>query len=700
MISWLKKQSLRRLFLVVVVVALVVLTSVAWLIDPDNREHLLQAFHQQNSQVQADPLPQPTPADKNAGNSDAERIARLHRLIEVDEKQLAAAQQRLAAPDSEYKRAETGFREVDGRLASKLWEVKKLRQAGKTGEADALEKGLGPLKKERNEARDRFDLAFQARKTLQERVSTLPAKIEREKQALEKLEGPHIHGSEEPSQLKEPAAPSEPRKESRPTAGEPSKDSKTSPAASALTASKSAASPVSEERAEAVRTNKKLKEATERASKTADAARTARERVQSLSTWLDSLRNQVLQEQRLLDIARKTAASARERKAGLEQNLQQRTAAGAPADELAGLRKKIDEETALIERSDGDALSSADTLIELQASLDRGQTRRTESEKEAERAEKEAERAEKKVEELQNPFTPHNVLQWFLDHGPRLLVILLGMLVLHRLVSMSSRRIVRLMTHSGRKAERLDEEDRAETLVGVFRNTAALLILGGGVLMLLDEVGIPVVPLMGGAAVFGLAVAFGAQNLIKDYFSGFMVLLEDQYAVNDVIRIGPIEGKVERISLRITVLRDVTGVVHFIPHGTITTVSNLTHGFSRAFFEIGIAYKEDPDQVMALLEELARELRAEPEFGPLILDDPEMLGIDALGESSVLIKFYLDTKPLKQGMVRRELLRRIKRRFNQLGIEIPFPHRTIYHRHENGETAEPQDQGQRNPYAA
>ncbi len=699
MISWLKKQSLRGLVLVFAVVALMVLTAVAWLIDPDNRERLQQAFHQQNAQVQADPLPQSGSANKEAGNSEAERIARLHRLIDLDEKQLTDAKKRLAAPDSEYKRAETEFREVDGRLASKLWEVKKLRQDGKTGEADALEKSLEPLKKQRNEARDRFDLAFQARKTLQERIKTLPAKIEREKKALDKLEGPHVHdhGSEEPSQLRDPATPSEPRKESTTPTGEQGKAAKTAAAASASAADKPSASPATEERAEAVRTNKKLKEAAERASKTADAARTARERVESLNAWLDSLRLQILQEQRLLDIARKTAAAARQRKADLEQNLQQRTVAGAPAAELAELRKKIEAEAGLIEQSDADALESADTLIEHQAWLDRGQSRRAEAEKEADRAEKEAERAEKKVAELQNPFTPHNVLQWFLDHGPRLLIILLGMLALHRLLSMSSRRIVRLMTHSNRAAERLDEEDRAETLVGVFRNTASLLILGGGVLMLLDEVGIPVVPLMGGAAVFGLAVAFGAQNLIKDYFSGFMVLLEDQYAVNDVIRIGPIEGKVERISLRITVLRDVTGVVHFIPHGTIMTVSNLTHGFSRAFFEIGIAYKEDADRVMALLDELARELRADPEFGPLILEDPEMLGVDALGESSVLIKFYFDTK---QGAVRRELLRRIKRRFDQLGIEIPFPHRTVYHRHENSGAVEPRDHSQRNPYAA
>src|SRR5438552_2317624 len=219
MISWLKKQSLRGLLLVFAVVVLVVLTAVAWLIDPDNRERLRQAFHQQNSQAQADPTPPSGAANKETGNSEAERIARLHRLIDVDENQLADAKKRLTAPDSEYKRAETEFREVDGRLASKLWEVKKLRQAGKMAEADALDKSLEPLKKQRNKARDRFDLAFQARKTLQERIKTLPAKIEREKKALEKLEGPHVDGGEEASQLKAPTAPSEARKERAATTG-------------------------------------------------------------------------------------------------------------------------------------------------------------------------------------------------------------------------------------------------------------------------------------------------------------------------------------------------------------------------------------------------------------------------------------------------------------------------------------------------
>jgi len=699
MISWWKRQPFGRLLSVVAVVALVVLTALAWLSVAENRESLRQLFAGQRQQVQADPTPQPPSAAKDSGPSEAERIARLHRLIEADEKQLAAARQRLSAPDSEYRRAEADFRDVDGRLAEKTREVDRLRKAGKKADADTLEKGLEPLKKQRQEARERFDLAIRERKTLQERVATLPAKIEQEKKALEKLEGGPVHApaQEEPAQSQEPRAVSEKHREGT-TAGKRDKAAETSAAASS--ASKPASGPGSEEKSEGGRSNKKLKEASERASKSEEAAHTARERLQSINAYLDRQRLQIAQEQVLLDAARQKAAAARRRKAELEQELKKRSEAGAPEAELAGLRTKIEDETHLIAKADEQEARSVAELANFQATLDLVQGRRTEAEKVADQLDKEANQAQKTVDQLQNPFTPHNVLQWFLDHGPRLLVILLGMLLLHRLIILSSRRIVRLMTRSKRYTERLDEEDRAETLVGVFRNTSSLLILGGGVLMLLDEVGIPIVPLMGGAAVFGLAVAFGAQNLIKDYFSGFMVLLEDQYAVNDVIRVGPIEGKVERISLRITVLRDVTGVVHFIPHGTITTVSNLTHGFSRAFFEIGVAYKEDADRVMSVLEDLARELRADPEFGPLILEDPEMLGVDAFGESSVVIKFYLDTKPLKQGIVKRELLRRIKRRFDQLGIEIPFPHRTVYHRYENGEPAVQQDGNEHNPYAA
>ena len=300
------------------------------------------------------------------------------------------------------------------------------------------------------------------------------------------------------------------------------------------------------------------------------------------------------------------------------------------------------------------------------------------------RKDKEAVNARKKVETLQNPFTPRNLLQWLLDHGGQIVGIILAIIVLRWLVVVFSGRIVSLIMKSRKRSSEREAENRAFTLSGVFRHLCSVMIIGGGTIMLLDTVGIPIGPLMGGAAVLGLAIAFGAQNLIRDYFSGFMVLMEDQYGVNDIIRIGDTAGRVERLSLRTTVLRDVEGVVHFVPHGTIKTVSNLTHGWSRAFFEIGIAYKENVDAVMKILIELGTELRQDPKYAGYILDDPEMLGVDSFDSSAVVLKFFIKTRPLQQWVVKRELLRRIKNRFDELGVEIPFPHRTVYHRYSEG----------------
>ena len=128
-----------------------------------------------------------------------------------------------------------------------------------------------------------------------------------------------------------------------------------------------------------------------------------------------------------------------------------------------------------------------------------------------------------------------------------------------------------------------------------------------------------------------------------------------------------------------TVLRDLEGCVHFVPNGEITSVTNMTHGWSRALFDIGVAYKENVDQVMEVILEVGKELRKDPQFRTLILEDPTMLGVDSFGDSAVVIKFFIKTRPLQQWTVKRELLRRLKNRFDELGIEIPFPHRTVYH---------------------
>lgn len=412
----------------------------------------------------------------------------------------------------------------------------------------------------------------------------------------------------------------------------------------------------------------------------------AEREAESMSERLKRLDKNIALQQQLLEGARKRRDLANEARKALELEYKTKSLDGAPHDELEALDKRVTAAELRFDEGVEEVREGAETLDEMQSERASLQAQELSAMRVAAEKRKQANDAQGKVNTLENPFTPRNILQWFIDHGPRLFVIVIGMFVLQIVARVFSRRIMMILARSGARGTREEREDRAKTLVGVFHNTASLVIFVGSFLVACEEVGIAVGPLMGGAAVFGLAVAFGAQNLIRDYFYGFMILLENQYKLNDVIQIGSTAGQVERITLRVTVLRDGEGRAHFVPNGKVETVTNMTHGWSRALFEIGVAYKEDADQVMKVLLDLAAELREDPNFGPSILDNAEMLGVDSFGDSAVTIKFFIKTRPLKQWSVKREMLRRIKRRFDELGIEIPYPHRTIFHHH--AETAE------------
>jgi len=222
------------------------------------------------------------------------------------------------------------------------------------------------------------------------------------------------------------------------------------------------------------------------------------------------------------------------------------------------------------------------------------------------------------------------------------------------------------------------QEQRKRTLVSLVRSMGIVVIAVLVLFMVLGALGVQLGPLLAGAGVVGLAISFGAQSLVKDVISGLFTLFENQFGVGDVIRIDTVSGMVERITLRVVVLRDVHGVVHIIPNGEIKRVSNLTRSFSRAVFEIGIAYKEDADHVMEVMRDVGREMWEDPEWRPLLVEEITVPGIESFGDSSVNIRIMATTVPLKQWDVARELRRRLKRRFDQEGIEIPFPHRTLY----------------------
>jgi moderate conductance mechanosensitive channel len=221
-------------------------------------------------------------------------------------------------------------------------------------------------------------------------------------------------------------------------------------------------------------------------------------------------------------------------------------------------------------------------------------------------------------------------------------------------------------------------EQRVRTLVGLVRSIGVVVIIAITLLSILGILGHDIRPLLAGAGVVGLAVSFGSQSLVRDVITGMFILFENQFGIGDVIRIGDTSGVVERMTLRVVVLRDVQGVVHVIPNGEIKQVSNMTRSWSRAVLEIGVAYKENVDRVMEVMREVGKEMAEDEEWGPLLVEDVTVPGIESFGESGVNIRLMAKTLPLKQWDVARELRRRLKNRFDAEGIEIPFPHRTFY----------------------
>jgi small conductance mechanosensitive channel len=219
---------------------------------------------------------------------------------------------------------------------------------------------------------------------------------------------------------------------------------------------------------------------------------------------------------------------------------------------------------------------------------------------------------------------------------------------------------------------------RLRTLVPLIRNVVRVVLGVIVTLTVLSELGVSIAPLLAGAGIAGIAIGFGAQSLVKDVLTGVFILLEDSIAVGDVVNVAGHGGIVEGMTMRTVRLRDLSGNVHFVPFGEVASVLNMTKDFSYALIEAGVAYKEDVDQVIEVLKEVGAGMEDDPDFGPMILAPLEVLGLDSFGDSSVNIRFRIRTKPIKQWSVRREYHRRMKRAFDERGIDIPFPHRTIY----------------------
>jgi small-conductance mechanosensitive channel len=266
-----------------------------------------------------------------------------------------------------------------------------------------------------------------------------------------------------------------------------------------------------------------------------------------------------------------------------------------------------------------------------------------------------------------------------LVHLLRLLVILAVAYIAIKIIESTVPRIrSRIVTQMTRAGSNIELEKRAATLGGIFRKTVAIVIWIVALIMGLKEVGFDIGPILAGAGVVGLAVGFGAQNLVRDVISGVFLLLEDQVRVNDVAVVNGTGGLVEKINLRTISLRGLDGTLYVIPNGTITTLANMTHGYSYYVFDVGVAYKEDTDRVAEVLKGIADQMMNEDAYKAMILAPLEVLGVDKFADSAVIVKVRIKTAPIQQWTIGREMNRRIKKEFDRLGIEMPFPHMSLY----------------------
>ena len=264
---------------------------------------------------------------------------------------------------------------------------------------------------------------------------------------------------------------------------------------------------------------------------------------------------------------------------------------------------------------------------------------------------------------------------------PRLVevgIIILFALLLYRVVRIIIRRVIEADFDEDDPITKRLRQQRVNTIGSLLASVVAVVLSIVTVLTILGTFGVNLGPILASVGVLGLAVSFGAQSLVKDVITGAFMLLEGQFGIGDVVRLGDVSGSVEKVTLRTTVLRDLHGTVHIVPNGEIKMVSNMTKAWSRAVLDIGVSYEADLDHVIAVLKDEAGKFYQDREWNALLLDPPEVPGVESFGDSAVVVRLLVKTLPMKQWDVARELRRRVKQRFDAEGIEIPFPQVTFH----------------------
>ena len=620
-----------------------------------------------------------TDADADAGTpepteaaTDAKRVVRIRRVIELDKDRIVWLKTELRERTRWFEDLAEALTETGKERNEKRAELEVL-EADPEADPEEVEKLRGDvedLQEDYELLETQTDLALAAEKTIRKQLDALEKKLVKERHALGRLTGEiSAELPEEPAV--EPTAPAAPADGTTPApipvpipavpTPPPPKDTKTS---SVMTAAQLQA-----------------QKALERNERNVALAK------QELDEFVErkrALQRQIEYEEELAQSDQKERENLEAALATMEARLQKYRDDGRSEERI----KRRERGNKNIERFIKEAVRAGEARAEYIEDLKKRLTHLEEAQlritAEVDEAHREAEKARGRLVWLESPIHPKNIAHWARERGPRMLLVIAAALFLLLFIQLTARRIARTVIRT-RRSERGAGTGRADTLAFSFASASKVLIVVLGVLLVLQEAGVDITTVLGGAAIIGVAIAFGAQDLMKDYFSGFLILLEDQYQLGDLITIRGITGTVESVNMRVTVLRDLEGRVHFVPNGNIDQVTNRTYAWGRPVFEVPVGFDEDVDRVMEVLVELANELRDDPAWTGAIIGEPDMLGVDKFTDYGIIIKFMVKTQPDQLFPVRRQMLRRIAKRFQELGIKITVPQRLIVRDGPDGE---------------
>ncbi|MFW2390410.1 MAG: mechanosensitive ion channel domain-containing protein [Polyangiales bacterium] len=603
--------------------------------------------------------------------SDAKRVVRIRQVITLDKQRLRWLRSELRTRTSWFERLAEGMTDVALERNAKKEALEALEPDSE--EALALKEELLELEQDYELYDTQTDLALNSERTVREQISAMEEKIANDENVLGKLTG-EISAAP-PAEVEAPAGQPTTPAVSEKTPGLPMPVAVPSPPAAAAPDPKKTSSAMTAAQLQA-------NNALERTEQEVEVAKLA------LSDFVErkrALQRQIEFEQGLAKSDAEEAANLRRALETSEARLAKRRAAGVSAERIQRRERNNESLRRMIEESAraGEARAKyIESLLERMVHLDEAKLRVTD---EVDQKQEEAAKARRSMLWLESPIHPKNVQHWVKERGLRILLVMLAAFSLLVFVQLSAQRIARTLV-GRRRGSRSTGTGRADTLAFSFRSVSRVLIVIFGTLLVLQEAGVDIKTVLGGAALLGVAVAFGAQDLMRDYFSGFLILAEDQYQLGDLVTIRGVTGTVESVNMRVTVLRDLEGRVHFIPNGNIDHVTNRTYAWGRPVFEIPIGFHEDVDMVMETLVQVAAELGEDPNWHGKVIGAPDMLGVDKFTDYGMVIKFMVKTQPDQLFAVRREMLRRISKRFHELGIRITVPQRMLV----RGEENEPQ----------